>query len=76
MLDDNIVALVLIWHAELIQQLVSGLANNHGTKQLPSKPCAASGCHTLFNQGNLRIAVLTVTLNLLLSTSTCSCERL
>lgn len=67
MLDDNIVALILIWHAELIQQLVRGLANNHGTEQLPSEPCAASGCHTLLNQGNLRMAVLTVSRNLSLS---------
>ena len=54
MLDDNIVALILIGDIELVQKVVGRLADHHGTEELASQPCTTSRRHTLLNEGNLR----------------------
>ena len=54
-LDDDVVALVLIGHIELVQEVVRGLAHHHGAEQLPTQPGAAARCHALLDERHLRM---------------------
>ena len=54
MLDDDVVTLVLIWHTQFVEQVVRGLAHNHGAEELASQPGATAWRHTLLNDGHLR----------------------
>ena len=53
-LDDDVVALVLVGHVQLVQEAVRGLAHHHGTEQLPAQPGAAAGGHALLDERHLR----------------------
>ena len=54
MLDDNKISLVLIGHAQLIEQGMRGLAHNHGTEELATQPGAPARRHALLNNGHLQ----------------------
>ena len=53
-LDDDVVALVLVGHVQLVQEAVRGLAHHHGAEQLPAQPGAAAGGHALLDERHLR----------------------
>ena len=53
MLDDDIVALVLVGDLELVEQVVRGLADHHGGEQLAAQPGAATGGDVLLDDRNL-----------------------
>ena len=54
-LDDDVVALVLIGHVELVQEVVRRLAHHHGAEQLPAQPGAAARGHALLDQRHLHM---------------------
>ena len=54
-LDDDVVALVLVGHVELVQEAVRGLAHHHGAEQLPAQPGAAAWGHALLDERHLRM---------------------
>ena len=57
-LDDNKVALVLVWHTNLIQEELSRLTHDHGAEELTTEPGTATGSHARLNDGNLEIGAL------------------
>ena len=54
MLDDDVVALILIGDLELVEQVVRGLADDHGGEELTAQPGASAGGDVLLDDGNLR----------------------
>ena len=58
MLHNYIVAFVFIWHAEVIQEGISGLTHYHGTEELATEPCTAARRDTCFDDGNLEVRTL------------------
>lgn len=56
-LDDHIVALILVGDIELVQEVVRGLAHHHGAEELASQPCAAARSHALLNECHLQVGM-------------------
>ena len=58
MLDNNKVTLVVERDAEIIEKGISGLAHDHGTKELASEPSTASWSNTRLDDGDLEVRAL------------------
>ena len=54
MLDDDVVTLVLVGDLQLVEQVVRGLADDHGREELAAQPGAATGGHVLLDDGDLK----------------------
>ena len=52
MLYDNVVFLLVVCYAELVEEAVGRFANHHGGEELPAEPRAAAGADGLFDYGD------------------------
>lgn len=57
-LDDNVVALILVRDANLAEEGIGRLAHNHGREQLAAQPGAAAGGDGRLDDGNLEVRAL------------------
>src|SRR5690348_2912830 len=55
MFNDDIIALVLIRHANVVQEGIRWLAQNHGREELTAQPATATRAHGSLNDGDLKI---------------------
>lgn len=58
MLDDDVVALVLERHVELLEEVVTGLAHDHRAHELAADPRAAAGSDAGLDDGDLEVGTL------------------
>lgn len=58
MLDDDVVVLLVVLDFELVQELVSRFADDHGGEELAPEPGAATGADGLFNDGDVDVGIL------------------
>ena len=58
-LDNDVVLVAVVeWDTDLGQEVLTGLANNHGREELTAQPGATSGRDALLNDCNLDVGVL------------------
>jgi hypothetical protein len=58
MLHDDKVALIFVRHANLVQELLSGLAHHHGAEELATEPGTTARGNTGLNHGDLEVGTL------------------